>query len=617
MTTTTTKKEMSESEYRSSISVRPTFNRTLHSQSTATYGSTISSGTSRTLKITEIGGSTLTSGMSPFGGHAASAIRESRTREKKEMSELNDRLASYIEKVRFLEAQNRKMEKDLDLLRGKWGHDSTSVKVMFETELRTAKELIADSDKERAQLEDQIRKLTEELNNYRNKMHEAERGADVTRKELDNVLGKLGALEAEIELLKRRISLMEDTIAYLKRENHKMMDNLHHSRNAVEQETLNRIDYQNQVQTLLEECDFIKRIHDSEIHDLLAMASRDTTVENREYFKNELSSAIRDIRSEYDHVNNTHRTDIESWYKLKVQEIHTQASRNSLEQNYAREEVKRLRTTLGDMRGKMADLEGRNLLLEKQVEDLNYQMEEDMRTYEQSLNDKDSSINKLRDESKILMVELQMLIDTKQTLDAEIVIYRKMLDGEENRAGLRQLVEQVVKTTSIHQTKEIEIHCSQYETITFDEVPHTHYLVGDKIRRKPYESLRVLKGETTSHSSYSRSAKGNVSIQEVEPTGKFIILENIARRDENIGDWKLRRKIAGKREIVYTFPREFVLRAQKNVKIFARGQGIHSPPDSLVFDLEDSFGTGNDVVTTLYNKEGEERASHSQRASHN
>lgn len=84
-----------------------------------------------------------------------------------------------------------------------------------------------------------------------------------------------------------------------------------------------------------------------------------------------------------------------------------------------------------------------------------------------------------------------------------------------------------------------EIHCSQYETITFDDVPHTHYLVGDKIRRKPHgkinrsnrcheallvanlyqflcfvaESLRVLKGETTSHSSYSRSAKGNIAIQ--------------------------------------------------------------------------------------------------------
>ena len=63
-------------------------------------------------------------------------------------------------------------------------------------------------------------------------MHEAERGADVTRKDLDNVLTKLGALEAEIELLKRRISLMDDTIGHLKRENHRMMDNLHHTRNV-------------------------------------------------------------------------------------------------------------------------------------------------------------------------------------------------------------------------------------------------------------------------------------------------------------------------------------------------------------------------------------------------
>ena len=37
--------------------------------------------------------------ISPFGQTAASAIRDTREREKKEMSDLNDRLASYIEKV--------------------------------------------------------------------------------------------------------------------------------------------------------------------------------------------------------------------------------------------------------------------------------------------------------------------------------------------------------------------------------------------------------------------------------------------------------------------------------------------------------------------------------------
>lgn len=62
--------------------------------------------------VTEVGSSSLTSGsgMSPFGQNAASTIRDSREREKKEMSDLNDRLASYIEKVisRFVRAKNRR-----------------------------------------------------------------------------------------------------------------------------------------------------------------------------------------------------------------------------------------------------------------------------------------------------------------------------------------------------------------------------------------------------------------------------------------------------------------------------------------------------------------------------
>ncbi|VDN39150.1 unnamed protein product [Gongylonema pulchrum] len=200
----------------------------------------------------------------------------------------------------------------------------------------------------------------------------------------------------------------------------------------LDQETLNRIDFQNQVQTLLEEIDFMRRVHDQEISELQALASRDTTPENREYFKNELSSAIRDI----------------------LQEIQTQSTRQNLEQGYAKEEVKRLRVQLSELRGKLADLEGRNSLLEKQTQELNYQLEDDQRSYEAALNDRDAQIRKMREECQALMLELQMLLDTKQTLDAEIAIYRKMLEGEENRAGLRQLVEQVVKTHGLSEIGE-------------------------------------------------------------------------------------------------------------------------------------------------------------------
>lgn len=182
----------------------------------------------------------------------------------------------------------------------------------------------------------------------------------------------------------------------------------------MDQETLNRIDYQNQVQTLIEELDFVRRAHEGEILDLQAMASRDTTSENREYFKNELAAAIREIRTEYEQLSNVQRTDMESWYKLKVQEIQTQSVRANMEQGYTKEEMKRLRVQLGDLRGKLADLEGRNSLLEKQIEELRYQIEDDQRTYESALGDRDSQIHKIRDECQALMVELQMLLDTKQ-----------------------------------------------------------------------------------------------------------------------------------------------------------------------------------------------------------
>ncbi|KAK6060249.1 intermediate filament tail domain protein [Cooperia oncophora] len=559
----------------------------------------------RMLKIVTEMRSGAGSGLSPFGQNAASTIRDSREREKKEMSDLNDRLASYIEKVRFLEAQNRKLATDLDLLRSKWGKDTHNIRNMYEGELADAQKLIEETNRQRKDLEQQIKKMQDELAELRRKYEEAVRGREADRAKIDDLLVHLSNLEAEIALLKRRIAQLEDEVKRIKQENQRLLSELQRARTDLDQETLNRIDYQNQVQTLLEEIDFLRRVHDNEIKELQTLASRDTTPENREFFKNELSSAIRDIREEYDQITNVHRTDMESWYRLKVQEIQTQSARQSMEHGYAKEEVKRLRTQLSDLRGKLADLESRNSLLEKQIQELNYQLEDDQRSYEAALNDRDAQIRKMREECQALMVELQMLLDTKQTLDAEIAIYRKMLEGEENRAGLKQLVEQVVKTHAISQEMDTE-------------------------------TMRVVKGETASRQSFQRSAKGNVSIhwflgsglpiplvtfesssiKEASPDGKFIVLQNTHRaKDESIGEWKLKRRIDGKREIVYTLPKDYVLRAGKSVKIFARNQGVASPPDQLVYDGEDSFGSGNSVQTILFNKEGEERATHIQRQS--
>lgn len=44
---------------------------------------------------------------------------------------------------------------------------------------------------------------------------------------------------------------------------------------------------------------------------------------------------------------------------MRVQEIQTTSARQNMEQGYAKDEMKRLKTQLTDLRGKLADLEGR------------------------------------------------------------------------------------------------------------------------------------------------------------------------------------------------------------------------------------------------------------------
>jgi hypothetical protein len=61
----------------------------------------------------------------PVGGRAGlEAVRNLATQhedEKREMQELNTKFGAYLDRVKFLETQNRKLQAQLDELKQKWG----------------------------------------------------------------------------------------------------------------------------------------------------------------------------------------------------------------------------------------------------------------------------------------------------------------------------------------------------------------------------------------------------------------------------------------------------------------------------------------------------------------
>ena len=96
-------------------------------------------------------------------------IKQSRDKEKKDMQDLNERFAGYIEKVRFLEAQNRKLADELDKLKQKWGKETTAIKAMYQAELDEARKLLDDAEKEKARLEIRCASLEEQIEELRAK----------------------------------------------------------------------------------------------------------------------------------------------------------------------------------------------------------------------------------------------------------------------------------------------------------------------------------------------------------------------------------------------------------------------------------------------------------------
>lgn len=68
-----------------------------------------------------------------------------------------------------MEAQNRKLAADLDFLRNRWGRDTFSIREMYESEIKQAKKVLDDANRDRDDLEKQIRTLQEEISGYRRK----------------------------------------------------------------------------------------------------------------------------------------------------------------------------------------------------------------------------------------------------------------------------------------------------------------------------------------------------------------------------------------------------------------------------------------------------------------
>uniref|UniRef100_U5EN31 Putative nuclear envelope protein lamin intermediate filament superfamily n=1 Tax=Corethrella appendiculata TaxID=1370023 RepID=U5EN31_9DIPT len=498
--------------------------------------STSSTGTTSTTVTTSISIGRPVSPLSP--------TRHSRLQEKADLQNLNDRLAAYIDRVRYLEQENSRLTLEVRTSQETVTREVSNIKSIYEGELSDARKLLDETAREKAKLEIDAKRIWEENDDLKKRLErktkeaaDAERSARVNESRAIELSAKYNTASSERKKAQDDLKELEKEAAKLK----KQLDAL---RKSLEEETLARVDLENNVQSLREELTFKDQVHSQELSETKSRRQVEISEIDgllSEQYEAKLQQTLQELRDQYDLQLRANREEISELYDLRIRDLENQLN---IERRRHAEEKQKLVDELA----------------------------------------------KLREEISIQLKEYQDLMDIKISLDMEIAAYDKLLASEEVRLNITPTSHSTIFQTSGRQST--------------SGVRRTPTRAAAKRKRTVLEESEE---RNLADYSVTASAKGDIEISESDPEGKFVKLHNKSNKEIQIGGWSITRK-SGSNETTFKFHRSVKLDANGFTTVWSSDAGqTHEPPQTIVMKSQKWFA-GDNIVTHLFNADGEEVA---------
>ncbi|XP_014811167.1 PREDICTED: keratin, type II cytoskeletal 5-like [Calidris pugnax] len=340
-------------------------------------------------------------------------IHQVRKDEKEQIKTLNNKFASFIDKVRFLEQQNKVLETKWTLLQDqgqKTNSGKSNLDPLFEAYINNLKRQLANLLNERGRMDGELKNMQDLVEDFKNKYEEE--------------INRRTAAENEFVVLKKDVDA-----AYM-----------------------NKVELEAKVDALTDELSFLRALYDAELAQLSAQVS-DTAVilsmdNNRDL---DLSSIIAEVKAQYEDIANRSRAEAEAWYQTKFEELQATAGKHGDDLRNTKGEISELNRLIQRIRAEIENTRNQCATLQTAIGDAEERGELALKDAKAKMIDLEDALQKAKADMARQLREYQELMNVKLALDIEIATYRKLLEGEESRLsgeGLNPISYSVISSSS-------------------------------------------------------------------------------------------------------------------------------------------------------------------------